>query len=92
MNGDAAANTRRPLTFVSVQEEQDTIDVDINEESVDTPGLDGQKDDDTHQSDQGEDDDDYHTLSESSWESIQFQKWKELSVEQRALIYVIFVK
>jgi hypothetical protein len=83
-------NTRRPLTFastVSPPEEQDGMEVDMNEEIVETPTLDGQKDDETHQSE--EDDDDDPLLLESSWESVQFQKWKEVSLEQRAIIYVL---
>jgi hypothetical protein len=87
VNGDLG-NTRRPLTFastVSVSEEQDVLDMDLMEDSVDT--LDGLKDDETHQSEEEEDDD--QLPSESSWESVQFQKWKEISLEQRATIYVI---
>jgi len=59
--------------------------MDLMEDSVDT--LDGLKDDETHQSEEEEDDD--QLPSESSWESVQFQKWKEISLEQRATIYVI---
>ena len=83
-------NTRRPLTFTALEEEQESMDVDLNEEE--TQRNDGQKDDDTHQSDQAEDDEDEQIAPEELWESIEFKKWKESSLEQRAKVYVRFCK
>ena len=95
VNGDTMLgenNSRRPLTFAALEEDQEGMDLDFmeNMDSIDTPVLDGQKDDETHHSEHGEEDDEEQLL-ESTWDSVQFQKWRELSLEQRAHVYVSYL-